>query len=313
MAIDPTALPTGEDPFTRAQLMAAGRSRRTVDRWLSRGLIRPILYQVYVPSQVPDSIELRARAIGLVLPPGAVISRSTAAWLHGVDVRPPGQHTSIPVVECAIDTRAAAGVPIRRPGVRCTGARLDGDVTEVGGLPCTTPERTAADLLRWLPPFMGLGAVDAFAHLGLAEPADVGTVLSRFPGHRHVARARGLLSWCEPLTESFGESWLRLRLLEAGFPTPQAQVWVADARGVAVHRLDLAYPDRRVGIEYDGEEFHDDVRDRRHDALRRDRLAALGWTVVGVGRGEVLGASPRLELGVGELLSRSPRLPRRPW
>jgi hypothetical protein len=186
-------------------------------------------------------------------------------------------------------------------------------MVEVGGLPCTPPRRTAADLLRWQPPFMGLAAMDAMTHRGLVTMEEVAATLEPLAGQRHVARARQLLAWCEPLTESFGESWLRLRLLEADFPRPEAQIWVADQDGVLAGRLDLGYRDKRVGIEYDGEEFHAGEAERRHDSVRRDRFATLSWTVIGVGRGDVLGSSPRLELGVGELLSRTPRLPRRPW
>jgi hypothetical protein len=160
---------------------------------------------------------------------------------------------------------------------------------------------------------MALASADAFTHQGMVRLDDVAAVLARFPGERHVAQARRLLAMCEPLTESFGESWLRLRLLEAGFPRPEAQIWVADRDGVAVHRLDLGYRKKRLGIEYDGERFHSSEPDRRHDERRRDRLASLGWTVIGVGRGEVLGNSPRLEPAVGGLLPLTPRLPRRTW
>jgi AbiEi antitoxin C-terminal domain len=297
-------------PFTRHSFVAAGGAPRTLDRWLSRGLIRPILYGVYVLAEVPDNLPLRAKAVSLVLPAGAAVARTTAAWLYGVDVRKPGQHTTVPEVECVVP---AGCTPIRRPGLRCFTADLADDLTCVEGLPCTSAPRTAADLLRWQPPFMGLGAVDAMAHGGIVTVEEVAAALAPLAGHRNVASARQLLAWCEPLTESFGESWLRLRILQAGFPRPEAQVWVPDQDGVPVYRLDLGYRAWRIGIEYDGEEFHSREQDRLWDEWRRDQLSALSWTVIGVGRGEVLGTSPRLELAVGELLSLTPRLPRRPW
>jgi hypothetical protein len=310
MHIRSRALCDLEAPFTRAQFVACGGSRRTLDHWLDDGLIRPVFHGVYVPTSLADTLDLRARAVALILPPGAAVSRSTAAWLYGVDVRSPGSHTSAPPVECTV---ALDRTPVRRSGLRCFSAPLSGDVVEVGGLPCTTAARTAADLLRWQPPFMGLGALDAMTHRGVVTVDEVAAALEPLTGQRYVAQARQLLAWCEPLTESFGESWLRLRILEAGFPRPQAQLWVCDQDGVTIGRLDLGYRDRRVGIEYDGEQFHSSDADRRHDEGRRDEFASLGWSVIGVGRGDVLGTSPRLELGVGELLSLTPRLPRRPW
>ena len=47
---------------------------------------------------------------------------------------------------------------------------------------------------------------------------------SCWKGGRNIDRARRLASFCEPRAESFGESWTRLRILDAGFPRPVAQV-----------------------------------------------------------------------------------------
>jgi hypothetical protein len=138
--------------------------------------------------------------------------------------------------------------------------------------------------------------------------------LERWPGHRFVAQARRLASWIEPLSESFGESWLRLRLLEAGFPRPTAQIPILDNSGRLVYRLDLGWEDRRLGIEYDGVEFHSSQSALITDLRRREHLRTdFDWQVVGVGRGEVLGLSMRLEEGVGELVGMAPAISRRTW
>src|SRR5205809_205362 len=79
----------------------------------------------------------------------------------------------------------------------------------------------------------------------------VGAELTRWAGHRGVAQARELLGWAEPLTESPMESRSRLQLLDAGLPRPVAQhpVRLLDGRWV---RLDLAYPERLLAVEFDG-------------------------------------------------------------
>ncbi len=51
-----------------------------------------------------------------------------------------------------------------------------------------------------------------------------------------------------------GESWLRLRIVDAGFPRPVVQIEVLDADGRCVYRLDLGWPDRRLAVEYDGQD-----------------------------------------------------------
>jgi hypothetical protein len=151
------------------------------------------------------------------------------------------------------------------------------------------------------------------AHAGMFDVAGLPEQIERWHGGRNVKRARRLASYCEPLTESFGESWTRLRILDAGFPRPEAQVPL-DTDGRVEFRLDLGYPDRRLAVEYDGLEFHAGGSHRRHDESRRTRIREFyGWTVLAVGRGEILGQSLAFERGMGELLGLEPKILRRTW
>ena len=72
------------------------------------------------------------------------------------------------------------------------------------------------------------------------------------------------------------ETRLRLLLVEAGLPRPQAQWEVKNAGGVVLWRLDLAYAVEKIAIEYDGA-WH--WKQRRDDDRRRAALRALGWDV----------------------------------
>jgi len=60
---------------------------------------------------------------------------------------------------------------------------------------------------------------------------------------------------------------------------PQHEVW--DAGGAFVARLDLAWPELRVAVEYDGDHHRDRTQHSR-DLARHNRLRALGWTVLQV-------------------------------
>jgi len=87
-----------------------------------------------------------------------------------------------------------------------------------------------------------------------------------------------------------------------------------DETGLGIYRLDLGWPHLKVAVEYDGEEFHTSPEHRLRDMRRRERLARdWGWHCIGVGKGEVLGQSLRLERGIGELLGMSPQILRRTW
>ena len=161
-------------------------------------------------------------ALDLVRPPDAVIGRRTAAWLRGVDVRglgatgPDGRR---------VHRADRAGRRCAVPASAATPHRSTGTWRTSTGVPCTTPVRTALDLLRYLPPHLGLGAADAMAHAGMfrvARPVRARGALGAAAA-TSTAPAR-LASYCEPRAESFGESWTRLRILDAGFPSPVPQV-----------------------------------------------------------------------------------------
>ena len=263
-----------------------------------------------VDTRCADDLETKVAALNLVRPVDAVIGRRTAAWLRGIDVR--GPSAAGPVrVECIVPPERT---PLRHPGVRCFSAPLPpDDVETIEGMPCTTPLRTSIDLLRYLPPHMGLGAADAMAHAGMLDVARLPERIERWRGGRNIDRARRLASYCEPLTESFGESWTRLRILDAGFPRPEAQVPLG-IDGRIEFRLDLGYPDRRLAVEYDGLDFHTSRPDRRRDAVRRARIREVhGWTILSVGHGEILGQSLAFERAMGELLGLQPQILRRTW
>jgi hypothetical protein len=98
----------------------------------------------------------------------------------------------------------------------------------------------------------------------------------RWPGVRAAVRA---LDLARVDVESPMETRLRLAIVLSGLPEPVVQYDVLNGRGEFVARLDLAYPKRRVGLEYDGD-HHRDKTTFRQDAVRLNRLRLLDWTVL---------------------------------
>jgi hypothetical protein len=298
-------------PFDRESAREAGLLRDHVTALLVGGRIRQPVRGVYLDARVPDDLTSRAACLRLRLPEGAAVCRLTAAWLLGVDGLMPEERCAAPVVECVVPPGRQ---PPRRPGVRAYVGQLEHAVAEVCGVPATTPARTAVDVLRWLQPHMGLGICDALARRGLVTREEILALVEEFAGFRGVVCARYLADLVDAKSESFGESFLRLRIADAGFPRPTAQIEVTDGTGRVVARLDLGWKDRLVAVEYDGEQFHSSPEQRAHDERRRDMLEReYGWRILAVGRGEVLGRSLALERGIGELLSMAPAINRRRW
>jgi very-short-patch-repair endonuclease len=161
---------------------------------------------------------------------------------------------------------------------------------------------------------MALGVADALAAAALVTPPELVAGVAESPGVRGIVQARRLAELVEPKTESMAESWLRLRVVDAGFPRPRVQIELFDEAGRCVYRLDLGWEDERVALEYDGEEYHSSAAQIAHDRVRRDMLETVyGWRILAVGKGEVLGPSLALERAIGELLSLEPRIRRRSW
>ena len=92
--------------------------------------------------------------------------------------------------------------------------------------------------------------------------------------------ARAAAAFADPRAESPPESRLRLLLARAGLPAvPQFVVRDADGRFVA--RVDLAYPELCLAVEYDGAWHAEDGQFAR-DRQRLNRLVAAGWVVLHV-------------------------------
>ena len=289
-----------ERPFTAAMAADCEVSRQTLRTLVARGAVRPLLRGVYVDAAVPDSSELRAAAVLLVTAPGAVICRRTAAWLHGVEPTAVNAHLARLPLEIVVPAGQAAS------RVRdCAGYSAilrDDELTEIGGLVVTNGVRTLVDCARWLPRVDAVATADALLHRGvttLDEADEAVHRLGRVPGKRQAIE---VVSLAEPLTESPMETHLRLRIVDGRLPRPEAQVEVLD-NGIAVYRLDLAYRALRMGMEYDGEEFHSSVADIAADEQRRRWLAAHGWLVLVFRRGDVLGRRNLVAPVVGEALA----------
>lgn len=196
--------------------------------------------------------------------------------------------------------------------MRCREGYLSSsDLMEVEGLVVTNPVRATCDMLRslWRP--HALAAADAMAHAELVTRKQLMAYiagLKRYPG---IVQARALAALVEPLTESPGESWQRLRLIDAGFPAPEPQYVVLDRFHRFVARLDHAYLEARVGVEYDGREFHEDDVAERRDGKKREYLCdAMGWRL-SVGKKErIFGEDPAFEQEIGSWIG-IPPLPRR--
>ena len=266
-----------DEPFTWAQAQAAGLTRRQLTELVECGRVRRVLQGVYQPSELPDTVFTRARAAFRVVRPFSVLCDRTAGWLHGVDTFAIRELNCLPPLETYVLRNHCR---IRRHGL-VGGERdlADGDVIELHGVRVTTPVRTAMDLACRLSRRDALAALDGFMRAHGLTAADLRAELPRYRRRRGVVQLRRLIPLADARSESPGESWTRMAIIDAGLPLPEPQYTVRE-HGRQIYRLDLAYPDQLVCVEYDGREFHESAASREHDRRRRAWLMRRGWTVI---------------------------------
>jgi len=295
-------------PFTVSQARSLGLRRQDLFEAVEAGTLRRVFRGVYVDSRARDSRALRLQSISLVKPDNAVASTETAAWLLGIEAfKPSEQYVLEPSFVVPHSTSR-----IGRHGVRCRQAYIrSDDITFIGGVHTTTPLRTASDLLRRLYRPYALAAADAFVRAGLVNDLELLEYVHRLKGYPGIVQARSLSVVVDPLAQYPGESWHRLRILDAGFPPPELQFEVVDSLGRR-RFLDHAYPEVKVGSEYDGREFHTADEHVLHDMARREFLTqAHGWRWVNADRSRIFGTDTSFEEELGALLGIRPLLPRR--
>jgi len=250
--------PITEELLTRANL------RSQAWRQLHRG--------AYADAEIPLTHGLRASGAHLVIPGSAAIGGRSAAWLHGVELSDIDDPIEI-VVPRAHRFGPVDGLLVRLAELPQT------DV--VSGVPnVTTPERTAWDIARFHETVESVVYLDAMVRARLVTVATLRKRLDASEvkwGRRRIARALDLV---DPGAESPQESRVRVRLVLAGLPRPDAQYQVFDGN-TFVARVDLAWPSRRVAVEYDGV-WHADAAQLHRDRRRLNRLVAAGWTVIHV-------------------------------
>ncbi|MDX6258177.1 MAG: hypothetical protein QOJ11_4511 [Frankiales bacterium] len=257
-------------PFTVAEALERGVSRR---RLLSSPLFRPVCRGIHVAADVPDGAELRLAAVSLLVPSGVVLSGTTAAWVHGVDVR---RHPAelIEVTDTRGSRPMARGVLVAR---RATLA--PDDVLDLGAVLVTTVVRTAFDLAR-RDLVEGVVALDALWRAGLITPEEL---VEYACGKRHLRGIRQVARVAELAdkgAQSPMESRLRMVLvIDAGLPRPETQLEVPDGFGGVLATLDMGYRSYEVGVEFDGA-VHDEERNRVRDLRRHNRLRGVSWDVL---------------------------------
>ena len=247
--------------FVGSDALAAGGITRARLRWNYRA----VFPDIYLSKQVVPS--LRQRTLGAWLWSGrnGVIAGRAAAAMHGalwIEADTPIEM----IWRCG---RSPRGIEIRNERIHAA------DIADIGGVPVTSPERTAFDLARHLPRDVAVVHLDALARATDITAPEVSLLADRYPRARGLPRARIALPLMDGGAQSPQETRLRLILIDDGLPPPRTQILVTDGTNRAF--IDIGYDEPRVGFDYEGA-HHSQVRDQYvHDIGRAELIDREGW------------------------------------
>jgi len=244
-------------------------SRSQLDTRIGRGDLIKVWTGVYASAE-PD---MQTRLRGLDLRAGApvAICLGTAAAAHGFDTEQDDDlHVLTPPRHLLRDSD---GLRVHR--------RDGAPLVMVDGRRATSPAWTAVEVGRSLKRPRALATLDAALRSRTCVRQDLHMAAVEQFGRRGIVHVRELIPLADALAESPMESEARLMMLDGGLPTPALQYEVIDHSG-RLWRLDFAWPDVKVAVEYDGFDWHSDPDALRRDRQKRAALVEMGWSVISI-------------------------------
>jgi very-short-patch-repair endonuclease len=272
------------NPFTVYEAADAGVS---VGRLRYRGFNVPTRGIRIPPAETRTGSADAVRPYTVVTPFSAA-SHATAFTLWSFPGFMPG--SDAPVVHISRpDTMA---IPRRKGVAGHVGQFFADEIVSLNGLLITSRTRTWLDCARK----MSIDELTVVAdHLlriprpefeGRAEPYatpdGLADILDRHKGTPGIRKARLALDQARVGADSAPETRLRLALEYAGLPEAELNMRTDLGSGV-VRQPDLAYPDHKVAVEYEGE-GHSEAAQIVRDIAREEDFTRAGWVLVRVSR-----------------------------
>ena len=242
-------------------------ARGEISRGRLRSAYRAIYPDVYMPRIGEPSLYANTMGAWLWSRRRGVITGRAASALHGalwVD-------EDSPVELIWNNNHPPQGIIARNERFTCD------EVNEINDMAVATPQRAAFDLGRFLRRDSAVMHLDALARAtGLASD-HVLPLADIYKGARGIRRFRTAIDLMDAGAQSPKETWLRLLLIDAGYPRPQTQIPVFDDRGVPIAFLDMGWEDIMLAVEYDGDQHRTDRKRYVWDIRRQAFVERRGW------------------------------------
>lgn len=287
----PTAEELSASISTRRELLDAGYTDPQIRARVRAGELHRVRHGSYVDRPFWESLSatdkhrVLIRAVLKRAHPAAVVSHISAAVERGA----PAWRMSLDEVHL---TRTDGKAGRREAGVvHHRGHMPEDHVDDVNGLSLSVPARCAVEVTTMATVESALVTVNGMLHaamLSADQLAAMALSLKHWPDSLNTALVMRL---CDARIESVGETRFDFLCWSQHLPRPTPQVRISDEHGQVVARVDFAWPDRGVFVEFDGREKY--RRRRENESLeaflmrekqREERICQLtGWICIRIG------------------------------
>lgn len=261
---------------TRASALRLGLTPRMIDTKLAKGTLIAVGRGLYRVGGAPVTWEQQLLATCLLGGPSAVASHRSAGALMHLS----GISRSTPEVTLRRNANRSAAAQLGR--VHSTRRWDRADITTKQGIPVTGAVRTVIDLSSRLAIPRLTEVVDDVVCRRIATVDQLTHRLHRSGRHTPgFAKLEQVLQKWQPgpAPDSNAEMRVERCLIERGIPAPVRQHEVR-IDGKHLVRLDLAWPDQKVGLELQSLRHHGSPEQFHDDRRRILELRTLGWDIV---------------------------------
>ena len=276
----------------RRQLLSDGLTDNQIARLLRANVLVRIRHGAYVRSEIwaeltdADRHRLRSRAVLAVAHPSTVLTHVSSVLERGGDV------WGLPedVVHTSQADRTRAGRR-RSDWIPHRGQLREEDIETINGVRVSVATRSAVEVCSIAKVEPALVVVNGLLRLKAMTLEDFHAAVQssqRWPGS---LTTDVVLRLADPRLESPGEDRFSYFCYREGLPKPEPQVEIFDEDGTSFARVDFAWPEFRVFVEFDGRAKYERFR-REGETLeeflmrekdREEKICQLtGWVCIRV-------------------------------
>lgn len=281
----PRGVVTSDNPWNGGCLLTAGewRARGVSERQLRKSAYVRVLQGVYARADAPPALATVCLVMSRRSRRPLVFGHATAALLLGIPIPWEWEFaTAHQVRVCAVPDSP----PIKVTGTRTTRARVHSTLRTPVGVVIASPVDVLCQLAGDLTHAQLVAAIDAVlnpnrvARGASLTRAQLEAEIGARRGMRGIKAVRRAARDARLRVDSVPETIVRLLVRDFGLPEPEINFDVRDPRtGTVRYRLDLAWPEQKVAIEYDGAHHRSSADQRSKDIQRTNWLIAHGWVI----------------------------------